>query len=178
MRRRAYIFVLISSLLFSLTFPPFPLGFLAYFSLVFLFFALERQKDWDVFKLGYLWGLLTNSLLLFWIAYAAPIAILGAIGAILVLSLYPALLFWLFNQIQKRLGLKAIFFLPFLWVGMEYLRSLGEIGFPWLNLAYTQTYYLELIQRKINQQKVSVHKYMKILGYTASKNMVFNRTFS
>jgi len=146
MRRRAYIFVLISSLLFSLTFPPFPLGFLAYFSLVFLFFALERQKDWDVFKLGYLWGLLTNSLLLFWIAYAAPIAILGAIGAILVLSLYPALLFWLFNQIQKRLGLKAIFFLPFLWVGMEYLRSLGEIGFPWLNLAYTQTYYLELIQ--------------------------------
>jgi apolipoprotein N-acyltransferase len=146
MRRKAYIFALISALLFCLTFPPLPLGFLAYFSLVFLIFACENQKDWDVFKLGYIWGLITNSLLLFWIAYAAPIAIPGTIGAILVLSLYPALLLLLFNQIQKKLKEKAIFFLPFLWVGMEYLRSLGEIGFPWLNLAYTQTYYLELIQ--------------------------------
>lgn len=146
MQRKGYIFILISALLFSLTFPPFPLGFLAYFSLVFLFFALEKQKDWDAFKIGYFWGIITNSLLLFWIGYAAPLAILGAIGAVLVLSLYPAFLFLCFNQIKKKLESKAIFFIPFLWVGMEYLRSLGEIGFPWLYLAYTQTYYLELIQ--------------------------------
>jgi len=146
MQRKTYIFALISAVLFSLSFPPLPLGFLAYFSLVFLFFAVEGLKDFDCLKLGYIWGVLTNSLLLFWIGYAAPLAILGAVGAILVLSLYPAFLFFLFNQIQKRLKLKAIFLIPFLWVGMEYLRSLGEIGFPWLNLALTQTYYLELIQ--------------------------------
>lgn len=29
---------------------------------------------------------------------------------------------------------------------MEYVRSLTEISFPWLNLSYTQTYYLKLIQ--------------------------------
>ncbi|MGB2698342.1 MAG: apolipoprotein N-acyltransferase [Candidatus Zixiibacteriota bacterium] len=146
MRRKAYIFALISAILFCLTFPPLPLGFLAYFSLVFLFFAMENKRDWHAFKLGYIWGLITNSLLLFWIAYAAPIAILGAVLAILILSLYPAFLFLLFNQVQKKLKTKAIFFFPFLWVGMEYLRSLGEIGFPWLNIAHTQTYYLELIQ--------------------------------
>lgn len=146
MSRKTYIFAFISAFLFSLGFPPFPLGFLAYFSLVFLFFALERLKDFDAFKLGYIWGLVTNSLLLFWIGYAAPLAILGAVGAILVLSFYPAFLFLFFNQIQGKLKSRAIFFIPFLWVGVEYLRSLGQIGFPWLNLAYTQTYYLELIQ--------------------------------
>ena len=146
MQRKSYILALISALLFSLSFPPLPFGFLAYFSLVFLFFALEKSDDWNAFKLGYVWGLVTNSLLLFWIGYAAPIAILGAVGAVLALSFYPALLLLLYNHIQKRLKFGAIFFIPFLWVGMEYVRSLGEIGFPWLNLAYTQTYYLELIQ--------------------------------
>lgn len=146
MPKKSYIFALVSAVLFSLSFPPFPSGFLAYFSLVFLFFALERSKDGHAFKLGYIWGLVTNSLLLFWIGYAAPIAILGAVGAVLALSFYSALLFVLYNQIQKTLKSSAIFFIPFLWGGMEYLRSLGEIGFPWLNLAYTQTYYLELIQ--------------------------------
>jgi apolipoprotein N-acyltransferase len=95
------------------------------------------------FKLGYVFGLISNTLLLFWIGYAH---IPGAIVAILALSFYTAILFLVYAQIQRFLQEKTIFLLPFLWVGMEYGRSLGEIAFPWLNLAYTQTYYVHLIQ--------------------------------
>lgn len=141
--KNTILFTLISTLLFSLSFPPFPTGFLAYFALVFLFFALERKGSWESFKLGYIWGLVTNVLLLYWITWATfP----GAVGAILILSLYTAVLFLFYSWVQKIFGEKAVFLIPFLWVMMEYGRSLSQIGFPWLNLSYTQTYYLNLIQ--------------------------------
>jgi len=175
MNKKDLLFITISSILLTLSFPPFPFGFLAYFSLVFLIIALEKSfvtqsfsfdnsTSWvkvnpkglrydfstpkpgrlgRAFKLGYVFGLISNTLLLFWIGYAH---IPGAIVAILALSFYTAILFLVYAQIQRFLQEKTIFLLPFLWVGMEYGRSLGEIAFPWLNLAYTQTYYVHLIQ--------------------------------
>jgi apolipoprotein N-acyltransferase len=136
-------YILISALFFSLSFPPFPTGFLAYFCLVFLFFALKNKGGKESFKLGYIWGLVTNSLLLYWITWAT---IPGVLGAILVLSLYTAFLFLFYSWVQKVFKEKAVYLFPFLWIMMEYGRSLLDIGFPWLNLSYTQTYYLPLIQ--------------------------------
>jgi apolipoprotein N-acyltransferase len=141
--KKTLLFISISAIFFSLSFPPFPFGFLAYFALVFLFFALEGKSGWESFKLGYIWGLVTNSLLLFWIAWAT---LPGVIGVILALSLYTAILFLFYSWIQRSFKDKAIFFIPFLWILLEYGRSLFDIGFPWLNLSYTQTYYLSLIQ--------------------------------
>jgi len=111
--------------------------------LVFLFFALEGKGGRESFKLGYLFGLVTNSLLLYWITWAT---LPGVLGGILALSFYTAFLFLFYSWVQRIFKEKAVFFLPFLWVMMEYSRSLLDIGFPWLNLSYTQTYYLHLIQ--------------------------------
>ena len=36
--------------------------------------------------------------------------------------------------------------IPFIWVTFEWLRSFGPLGFPWANLAITQTKFLPLIQ--------------------------------
>ncbi|UCD64715.1 MAG: apolipoprotein N-acyltransferase, partial [Candidatus Zixiibacteriota bacterium] len=41
------------------------------------------------------------------------------------------------------LGLAA---LPFLWVGMEYSRTLSQLAFPWSDLGYSQSYYLYIMQ--------------------------------
>jgi apolipoprotein N-acyltransferase len=172
---KTLLFILISVLLFSLSFPPFPTGFLAYFVFVFLFFALEGKGSWESFKLGYIWGLVTNVLLLYWITWATfP----GALGAILILSLYTAILFLFYSWVQKALREKAVFFMPFLWVMMEYGRSLSEIGFPWLNLSYTQTYYLSLIQYAslIGNYGVSFWiLWVNVLVYLGVKNFASTR---
>lgn len=127
----------------SLAYPPLPFGFVIYFALVPLIFALEDKGLSDAFKMGYLFGLVSNSLLLFWIGWAT---VPGTVAAIVLLCLYTAFLTWFYALVQKRWKKGSLFFLPFLWVAMEYVRSLTEVSFPWLNLAYTQTYYLNLIQ--------------------------------
>jgi apolipoprotein N-acyltransferase len=143
MSKKDWFLVIFSALLMSLAYPPLPFGFVIYFALVPLIFALEIKGLSDAFKIGYIFGLISNSILLFWIGWAT---IPGAVAAILLLCLYTALLTWFYALVQKKWGRTSLFFLPFLWVAMEYVRSLTEFSFPWLNLAYTQTYYLHLIQ--------------------------------
>lgn len=143
MNKQTFYLLSFSALLFSLAFPPSPLGFVAYFSLVPLIIALEKTSPSTSFKIGYVFGLISNSILLFWVGWAT---VPGTIAAILILCLYTAILFWLYALVQRRWREKTVFFFPFLWVAMEYMRSLTEVSFPWLNLSYTQTYYLKLIQ--------------------------------
>jgi apolipoprotein N-acyltransferase len=143
MNRQDFYLVSLSALLFSLAFPPSPFGFVAYLCLVPLIIALEKKNPSSAFKIGYVFGLISNSLLLFWVCWAT---IPGTVAAIILLCLYTAILCWFYAIVQRGWGKGAVFFFPFLWVGMEYARSLTEISFPWLNLSYTQTYYLKLIQ--------------------------------
>lgn len=143
MTKRDFYLISLSALLLSLAFPPSPLGFVAYFSLIPLIIALRGKSLSSAFRIGYIFGLFSNSILLFWIGWAT---VPGAVAAIVILCLYTAILLWLYVLIQKKWGDVALFLLPFLWVAMEYFRSLSEASFPWLNLSYTQTYYLPLIQ--------------------------------
>ena len=132
--------VLLSALLMSLAYPPLPLGFLAYFCLVPLVFALENKTPREAFRTGYLFGLISNILLLYWIAWPLflgyYVLLFAASAAFLVLSLYPAILSFLYALIQRRWKTVAVLVLRFLWVSMEYLKSLGEIAFPWKGMKW------------------------------------------
>ena len=143
MLRKDWHLVIFSAFLMSLAYPPLPFCFVIYFALVPLLFALEGKGLSDAFKIGYVFGLVSNILLLFWIGWAT---VPGAVAAIILLCLYTAFLAWFYVLVHRKWGPNSLFLLPFLWVAMEYVRSLTEISFPWLNLAYTQTYYLNLIQ--------------------------------
>jgi apolipoprotein N-acyltransferase len=143
MNRKSFYLTILSALLFSLAYPPLPFGFVAYLCLVPLIVALEAKSPSAAFKIGYIFGLVSNSILLFWVGWAT---IGGTAAAIILLCLYTAILCWLYGLLRRRWKEGAVFFFPFLWVAMEYLRSLSQMSFPWLNLAYTQTYYLKLIQ--------------------------------
>ena len=142
--KKDLIFSLFSSVLLSLSFPPLKLGFLAYIALIPFFLLLENKNYRESVRWGFLTGLFMNIGTLYWIVYPT---VPGAIAAIIYLPIYFVIYALLHNFLRRRLGEKYLYWcIPFLWTGIEYLRSLGVLGFPWNSLAYTQSYYLALIQ--------------------------------
>ena len=142
--RKDLIFSLLSSVLLSLSFPPLKLGFLAYVALIPFFLLLEDKNYKESIRWGFLTGLFMNIGTLYWIVYPT---VPGAIAAIIYLPIYFVIYALLHTFLRQRLGEKYLYWcIPILWTGVEYLRSLGVLGFPWNSLAYTQGYYLALIQ--------------------------------
>ena len=140
---RNYALVVVSALLIAFSFPPFRLGFMAYFGFLPFFILLEKASPRSAFGWGYIWGIIFNAFSLYWLT---TITWPGAVGATLFLSLYFALFAFVAAVFHQYLGQKAVLAYPFLWVAMEMVKSLGVIGFPWSTIGYTQTYYLNLIQ--------------------------------
>ncbi len=70
----------------------------------------------------------------------------GLFGAVMLLASYVAVLFWLFNKVYSVKPLYGFIMFPFLWVGLEYFRTLTEFSFPWSDIGYTQSYYLKVMQ--------------------------------
>ena len=74
------------------------------------------------------------------------VTIPGMISAVFFVATYYAFMFWLFNKTFNYKKILGIVALPFLWVGMEYIRTLSEFAFPWSDIGYTQSYYLKIMQ--------------------------------
>ena len=138
--RSRIIYLLVSAILLTVAQPPFPTGWLAYAALVPFLIGIEGLRGRRAFGYGLLWGLFVNVLGLYWIGANHTGAF---IGAMIYLVLLDGLFTWLLCTVrQKR---RALFF-PFIWTGFFYVKSLGEMGFPWLSLALTQTYTPAAIQ--------------------------------
>ncbi|MBN2012745.1 apolipoprotein N-acyltransferase [candidate division KSB1 bacterium] len=134
----------LSSTALAAAFPPSRLGFMAYWALVPFFVLLDSGSYKHAIKWGYITGLFLNMWTLYWINW---VTLPGMIGAILYLPVFYVIYAVFHTFLRKRLGKPWLFVcIPFLWTGVEYLRTLGVLGFPWTSLAYTQTYYLSLIQ--------------------------------
>ena len=141
---RSLILALFSAVLLSLSFPPMKLGFLAYITLIPFFLLLEGKNYRESLRWGFLTGFFMNIGTLWWINF---VTVPGAIAAILYLPIFLVIYALLHTFLRQRLGEKYLYWcVPFLWTGVEYLRSLGVLGFPWNSLAYSQSYYLSLIQ--------------------------------
>lgn len=126
-----------------LAFPPFKFGFLAYVTLIPFYHLLEDKSFSESFRWGYFTGLLSSIGTLYWINW---VTLPGGIATIVVLPLYFSIYSLIHHLLHKQLGANALFLSPFVWTTVEFIKSLGEIGFPWTSLAYTQTYYPTLIQ--------------------------------
>lgn len=100
-------------------------------------------KSKEAFKAGYFYGFFLNLFCIYWVAL---VTVPGVIGAVILLAAYVAILFWLFNKIFTIRKIYGIVLFPFLWVGVEYFRTLTEFSFPWSDIGYTQSYYLKIMQ--------------------------------
>jgi apolipoprotein N-acyltransferase len=139
----------LSALAWALCYPPFPLGPLAFLVLVPAFIASLRLTTRQAFLYHFAAGILYNTIMYWWIYNVmkvgpALVIGMGLVLLILYLSFFNAILGWLFRILAARpFGLIVY---PILWGGMEVLRTLGEMSFPWNDMGYTLGHWQPLIQ--------------------------------
>jgi apolipoprotein N-acyltransferase len=152
---RAWVLVLISSLLQILLFPlagPLPLwrAALSWFALAPLFAALlPGDRVWTPLQaavLGYAGGVVWYMGTCYWIyqtmhlygGMGAPLAFVILILFCLYLGLYHALFALLLSLVRRGLGVRAALVAsPFLWISVELARA-RVTSFPWNLLGYAQ----------------------------------------
>lgn len=150
---RIEIFLLIlAGLLTGISFPPFPLYFLGFISLIPLFYVLERRNGLaSINRAMYLFALVFNIVTLYWVGSWTDEAdpFLKISGVLLVffnplLFLIPSTLY---HIVKTYTGKKyALWFLPVFWAAYEYLYTITEFRFPWLTLGNGQAYFNQFIQ--------------------------------
>ncbi len=125
---------------------PLHLGFLAWFALIPFLIRITAVKSFrGLMSSAFIWGCAYNLTTLYWLALnigtSRPIAILSMLGSVAFLALNTIFVLLLWHWSGRRL-----WFFPLAWVTVEYLRTFGAMGFPWINFANTQIQYSTLIQ--------------------------------
>ncbi len=136
--------VLISAILLILSFlPAANLEILAWIALLPLFFALRNKSKGRAFLLSYLCGIIFWLGIIYWLINVT-------FAGLILLVIYLALYFGLFGLIVSCCPLSTVryplFFIPSIWVLLEYLRSHLFTGFGWALLGYSQYLNLPIIQ--------------------------------
>lgn len=130
-----------SGVILALSFPYPGWGFLGAVALVSLVWSLRGLGWWRRGSLGFLCGVVFYSFLVYWLVYVHPAA---APLLCLWLSLWLALFGILCGPLRSPTAL--VLWMPIAWVCVEYLRSIGPLGFAWGLLGHTQWRNLPLIQ--------------------------------
>ena len=143
---RDYLLLALAALLMSLSFHPIKLHFVAWFGLIPMLYAIEKVRPGQSFRAGLVFGFLFSLFTLFWIVLLQieiNIKLLMTFG-LLVLFLYVGLYYGVALLITNK---TSIWMLPFAVTGLEFIRGIGELGFPWLTLGYSQARYPLFIQQ-------------------------------
>jgi apolipoprotein N-acyltransferase len=151
-RRRMYFLAVLSGIMLGCSFPPFPLGLLAWVGLVPLLTVLNAfPRPRGAFRFIYVAMLVFHIITLNWTGgYAHMNDVYMMIAGAVTMTVHPLFYFiplGIYLVVRRHLGEQvALTTLPFLWVGYEYSHSLSEWSFPWLTLGNSQTYAISRIQ--------------------------------
>lgn len=146
---------ILSAILLILAFPGFEFWFCAWFALIPLFFAVNKEKNSLLasFIIGWIFGITFFFGTCWWLTFAPityakfPVALAYFLlfCATLIVGLFPAMFCFLFSIALKKLGTYAIFSAPFIWTAIEFLRF-WTTGNNWNAIAYSQAFNNDLIQ--------------------------------
>ena len=130
---------------------PLGIGWIAWFALIPLISILiEAESIKEHIKIGFIWGVVYHVVTIYWLAFNIGttfiIGIISTVGAVLFLSLNTIAICILFFYLRRRIRFRPQFLIPIIWTSVEYFRSFGVLGFPWVSLANSQTDYLVLAQ--------------------------------
>ncbi len=154
----SWTWAVLSGIALTLCYPPSPLGPLSFVALVPLCMGIEAHRDgrWRAragagFRLGFFAGVAFFGTTLYWILFLPkenltypPMLIPALLLMVAYLSLYPALFGAGYALARPAFG--PLVALPVMWIASEYLRSQGELGFPWASLCYSLYDHPSLIQ--------------------------------
>jgi len=140
---------LLAAGLLILAFPDFEFWFLAWFALVPLLWAIDREKESTVrtFLLGWLFGIAFFFGTCWWLTYAPihyaavpwPIAYSLIFIACLGAGVFPGVFAAVMSVLLKKFGSRAFLAAPFVWVFSEFLRY-WLTGNNWNAIGYSQAF--------------------------------------
>lgn len=134
----------LSGLLLVASFPPLDLGLLAWVALVPLLFAIRGLPPRQAFGVGYAAGFVAFAGVVAWIrVFGLPVWVLLAAYLALYVGAFCSLYAW--AGADRSTGVR-LWLVPILWVTLEYVRSIGPMGFPWATLGSSQHGLLPVIQ--------------------------------
>ena len=120
--------ILISGILFNLAYPPFNIYIFAYVGLIPIFYVmLDDRKISNSFLYGALWAISFYGIFLYWIKIFHILALPAVIFA---LGIYYGILLWVTKLLVTRFKKLSYIIVPAVWVSIEYIRSIGFLGFP------------------------------------------------
>jgi apolipoprotein N-acyltransferase len=137
----------LSALLFALSFPSF-LSKWGWFPLAFVsvapVFAVVHRASWRrLFAYGPLYGFASYALFDFWLAVWHP---LGLVVVPVIYAAYFLVLFPVLKLIDSRFPRWGWLLQLVAWIGYEYVKTLGYLGYPYGILGYSQYLFIPLIQ--------------------------------
>lgn len=152
------ILCIIAGILFGLSFPPIDLHFLVFFAFaIYIYIVTSSTTYKKVIFRSYLIFVVWELIAISWIGlsgFSKPeyfMVIGGLLTALLhpIVYLLPPTIIFFFaarNIKFKKYPELILIVLPPIWIAFEYLQTINELTFPWLSLAYTQTYNLSKVQ--------------------------------
>lgn len=146
-----YFIITLSALFTAISQHPVDCGWFAWFSLIpLVHFLYKSQTFKDRLYISILWGIIYHSSVLYWMIFnLGTTKFLGLISLILatvILSTNIILIAFLYHIISKVKIIKTFYWLPTIWVSVEYLRTFLILGFPWVSLSNSQVHYNILAQ--------------------------------
>jgi apolipoprotein N-acyltransferase len=150
--KKIYLPAAISGILLGLSYPPFPLGILAFFGFIPLLKALDEERTiGQTLRLLYLCFFLYHGIANWWVGSWQPEADPYLLASGIALGIGHPFFFMIpvagYLFLKKTFGRKhALWAFPLLWTAFEWLHSLGEFSYPWVSLGYTQMYHTFWVQ--------------------------------
>jgi apolipoprotein N-acyltransferase len=153
--------LLVAALLFSMSFEPLSFWSLAYLFVPVFIIATRDLTFKQGFWSGYCFGAVISLLTLYWVVF---VTITGVILMILLHSLYYAVIGGILSKSTHKYGTRGLIVFPFVWVAVEYIRSLTQVSFPWVNLSYTQANNLPIVQLSSLSGDATVSFFVIVVG--------------
>jgi len=141
--KKSIFLAVISGLLLTLSFSRYNFWILAWFGFVPVFLALDKKSNKQAFLLLFITGVVFWAGTIYWLVH---VTLPGTAILVLYLALYFGLFGLIFSSFVVRRSSFVVFFIPAVWVLLEYMRSHLFTGFPWALLGYSQYLNLPVIQ--------------------------------